>query len=50
MIFINRRDGDWVKPAPPSWAREFRGLIISLVVMVVVILVHPYIAGVPIHP
>jgi len=50
IIFINRRDGDWIKPAPPGWVREFRGLAISLVVMVVVIMLHPYFAGVPIHP
>ncbi|MDX2417040.1 MAG: NnrU family protein [Xanthomonadales bacterium] len=49
IILINRRDGDWVKPTPPGWAKEFKGLAISLVVLVIVVVVHPYIAGVPIH-
>jgi len=49
IVFINRRDGDWVKPSPPAWAQEFKGLAISLVVFVVVVMIHPYIAGVPLH-
>ena len=49
IIFINRREGEWVKQPAPAWSREFRGLAISLVVFVVVILIHPYIAGVPIR-
>ena len=50
IIFINRREGAWVKPASPGWAREIRGLAISLVVFFVVVMIHPYLAGVPIHP
>lgn len=49
MIFINRREGEWVKPAPPGWARELKGLVISLVILVVVVMLHPYIAGVSIY-
>lgn len=49
IIFINRREGAWVKPAAPGWAQEFKGLAISIVVFVVVVMLHPYIAGVPIH-
>ena len=49
MIFINRKEGEWVKPEAPSWAREIRGLVISIVVMVVVVMLHPYIAGVAIR-
>lgn len=48
IIFINRRDGAWVKQAVPGWPREFRGLAISLAVFVAVVLAHPWIAGVPI--
>jgi uncharacterized membrane protein len=48
IILINRRDGVWVKPEPPAWTREIRGLAISLVIFVVVILIHPYITGVPV--
>ena len=49
IILINRREGDWVKPAAPGWARELRGLVISLVVFVVIVMIHPYIAGMPIR-
>jgi uncharacterized membrane protein len=48
IIFINRREGEWVKPPVPTWGREIRGLVISLVVVVVVVMIHPYIAGVSI--
>jgi uncharacterized membrane protein len=48
IIFINRREGQWVKQAVPGWGREIRGLVISLVVVVVVVMLHPYIAGVSI--
>ena len=49
MILINRREGEWVKPSPPSWAQELKGLAISIVIFVVVVKIHPYIAGVPLH-
>ncbi len=45
IALINRRDGEWVKQPVPSWAREIRGFIISLVVFVVVVVIHPYITG-----
>ena len=49
IILINRREGEWVKQPVPGWAREIRGLAISLVVFVVVVMLHPYIAGVSIR-
>lgn len=49
IILINRRDGAWVKPEAPGWGREFRGLAISIVIVVVVVLIHPYIAGMPVR-
>jgi len=49
IIFINRREGAWVKPPAPGWAQEFKGLAISIVIILVVVMLHPYIAGVPIH-
>ena len=48
IVFINRREGEWVKQPVPGWAREVRGLAISLAVFVVVVMLHPYIAGVSI--
>lgn len=49
MIFINRRVGQWIKPASPSWKQEIKGGLISLVILAVVIFIHPYIAGVPVR-
>ncbi len=48
MVFINRREGAWVKQPVPGWAREIRGLAISLVIFVVVVMLHPYFTGVSI--
>jgi uncharacterized membrane protein len=49
MVFINRREGKWVKQPAASWAREIRGLLISLVIFVAVVMAHPYITGVAIR-
>ncbi len=48
MFLINKRDGNWVKEAAPSWAQEAKGVVITLVILAVVAAAHPYIAGVPI--
>ena len=49
IFMINRREGKWIKPEPPGWKKEVRGGAISLAIFVVVILLHPYIAGVPVR-
>lgn len=49
IVFINKRDGEWVKPPAPSWAWEVVGVLISLVVFAVVVYLHPYFAGVPVR-
>ncbi len=46
IIFINRREGEWVKQPSPSWNQEFKGLAISLVIFAVAVIAHPYISGV----
>jgi len=46
IVLINRREGAWVKTPVPGWGRELRGLIISLVIFVLVVLAHPYFTGV----
>ncbi len=48
MIFINRREGVWKKPELPSWKQEIKCCAIGLAMFIVVVLLHPYIAGVPI--
>jgi uncharacterized membrane protein len=43
---INRREGDYVKPEAPGAKKEFMGIIISAVIFVVTLTLHPYFAGV----
>lgn len=49
MVFINRRDGEWVKPEVPGMGQEVKILVISLVMVGVVIFAHPWLAGVAIR-
>jgi hypothetical protein len=49
MIAINRREGAWVKPAPPAWGSEVVTVVITAVVIAVTIFAHPWIAGMPVH-
>jgi uncharacterized membrane protein len=46
MIFINRRDGVWVKAAVPALVEDVKLLVVSAVVYTVAMFAHPYIAGV----
>lgn len=46
MIFINRRQGQWIKPENPAWKVEIKGAVISLVIFTVAVFLHPYFAGV----
>lgn len=46
MIFINRRDGVWVKAATPALVEDVKLLVVTAVVYTVVMFAHPYIAGV----
>ena len=48
IVLINRRDGTWEKPEPPSWLREIIGILIGIVVWGVFVAVHKWIAGVSI--
>jgi uncharacterized membrane protein len=47
MLAINRRDGAWVKPETPALSREVPGIAITLLVFAFLVIVHPWIAGVP---
>ncbi len=49
IILINKRDGIWVKPDAPTWKQEIKGSLISIAIFIVVVLLHPYIAGVPVR-
>lgn len=46
IVLTNKRDGHWDRPEKIPFKQELKGLFISLVVYVVVVLLHPYFAGV----
>lgn len=46
MRIISMREGAWVKSEAPSLAIECRGLAIGVVLFVIVVILHPYFAGV----
>ncbi len=46
---INRREGSWVKGEAPSLAYEGATVAVAAVVIGVIVLVHPWLAGVPVR-
>ncbi len=46
IALINAREGAYTPPDAPGFKQEVKGLVISAVVFIVVILLHPYFAGV----
>jgi uncharacterized membrane protein len=48
MFLISRREGVWQKPAAPSWAKELLGIVLALAAVGVIVLVHPWLTGMPI--
>lgn len=49
IIAINRREGVWIKDAVPGWGAEVVTLLITALVIGLVVVVHPWIAGMPVH-
>jgi uncharacterized membrane protein len=49
MVAINRRDGAWIRQEAPPWSRDIVNLLVTAVVIALVIYIHPWIAGVPVH-
>lgn len=49
ITLINRREGVWTKPPRPGLKKEALSIAVSLVLLVVAALTHPYIAGVAIR-
>jgi uncharacterized membrane protein len=47
---INRREGLYIKPDRPSFSEEIKGFFISGLILIVVLLLHPYFAGVTPFP
>ena len=46
MVFINRRDGVWVKEGVPLMSVDIKLVLVTLVVYVVLLITHPYFSGV----
>ncbi len=46
MPLISRREGAWQRPYGPALLVEIRGILISAVIFFVLVLLHPYFAGV----
>ena len=49
IIMINRRDGIWIKSEKPPILVDIRNLVGTVVFLVVIYFLHPYITGMPIH-
>jgi uncharacterized membrane protein len=50
MVCINRRDGDWQKPAPLPLSAEIKPLVAGIVGFALFAFLHPYISGVSALP
>ena len=48
ILIINKREGEWQKPAPSPIKSDIIKLIIAIVLYVGIVFAHPYIAGVPV--
>jgi len=46
MPLINRREGLRTKPEAPGFSEELKGVFISAAIFIIVLLLHPYFAGV----
>lgn len=50
IVLINRREGAWEKPEPLPFSADLRPLIVAGVVFFLLLLAHPWIAGVSALP
>ena len=48
VIFINRRDGAWQKPAPVGLAKTAVTVAIGLVLTAILMFAHPWLSGMPV--
>ncbi len=48
VIFINRRDGAWVKPARVGLTKTLISAVVGLIVTAVLLVAHPWFAGMPV--
>ena len=50
IILINRREGVYIKPDAPGFSEEMKTIFMGAVILIVAVLAHPYIGGVPLLP
>lgn len=50
IVMINRRDGAVEKPANPGFSEELKGTFISAGILLILLFLHPYFAGVSPFP
>lgn len=50
ILAINRRDGAYEKPPKPDFGEELKGLFFSASILVLLLFLHPYFAGVSPFP
>ncbi|MEZ5570059.1 MAG: NnrU family protein [Halioglobus sp.] len=48
IFAINRREGVWIKTDTPGWGSEVVTVAIAVLLVVIVIAAHPWLAGVPV--
>lgn len=48
MFMISHREGPWQKCDKPGWGRELLGVAISLAAVGVIVMIHPWMTGMPI--
>ncbi len=48
IVAINRREGVWIKTAPPSSGAELVTVLIAIVTVAVVVYIHPWLSGMPV--
>jgi len=49
IFFINRRDGDWVKPTTPAVAQELKSLLLSIILFAVTFSGHFFVSGIALY-
>ena len=50
IVLINKRDGAYTKPDSPGFSEELKGTFFSAGILMLILLLHPYFAGVTPFP
>lgn len=48
IVAISKREGVWIKTAPPSWAAEVVTVVMAAFTVAVVVYIHPWLSGMPV--